>query len=45
MATLFQPELTASTGQPHPLIRAFLTAASVRAAHPAIEREATTSTV
>lgn len=45
MATLFQPELTASTGQPHPLIQAFLTAASVRAAHPPVAREVTTHPV
>lgn len=32
MATLFQPELSASTGQPHPLVQAFLAAASERAA-------------
>jgi CTP synthase (UTP-ammonia lyase) len=32
LATLFQPELSASTGQPHPLVQAFLTAASARAA-------------
>ncbi|QSQ22071.1 CTP synthase [Pyxidicoccus parkwayensis] len=30
MATLFQPELSASTGQPHPLIQAFLAAAAAR---------------
>jgi CTP synthase (UTP-ammonia lyase) len=32
LATLFQPELSASTGQPHPLVQAFLAAASARAA-------------
>ncbi|NMO18394.1 hypothetical protein HPC49_25050 [Pyxidicoccus fallax] len=32
LATLFQPELSASTGHPHPLIRAFLDAATIRAA-------------
>lgn len=32
LATLFQPERSASTGQPHPLIQAFLAAASARPA-------------